>query len=447
MRSLRHGRCLTATLASLLLLVCLGDIAKAANVGPGLLMLQMHGYFILDFEYGYTRDAVVGFDKAVTQCAEHGGVPASDPSFHYTNAIALHIMNYRNITRTSFYTGSTAYPKDTWFNNCYPRKAGHYNGSNCVFRWVYGFYDRFSYMGEPGTAFWEGIYRFDREPDKAALNSYTQYNWNSTAPYPYGEFYMINSYNASNGVLYRSDCSYRPDSVCSNTKENFLMVCEVQSYPVDPPIFTKAPQPIFVKGWDDPTWAQANWFLIYILFMTVLLLLFVIITIYCWVTSKEKSFGKPINAMVIREYQGFPYTINDESGLEVEHIQFPLNHWDAINSNLPVNPDDLKFSNPLVFEAPDVNQYGNADCYAGEQLKRNDSKDHDTPLTDTPKSETSPPVKDPKGLTVSRKQVSQRRLHSSQNSRNSRSNNSNLYVFSEVDMPSAGEVHEANLKL
>ncbi|CCW61821.1 unnamed protein product [Phytomonas sp. EM1] len=436
-------------LGLLLVLLFLGGVAKAENGSPGFFLLQMRGHFILEFEEAYTNYSRASFRVAKDMCFDRGGVPASDPNFCYTNAISLQIMNHRNVTGTSFYVGATASPQDANINRCHPIPAGYYNGSNCFFRWIYGFYDLHSYQGEPGTAFWQGIYRFNKNPNEAVLNNYEQYFWNSTKPYPHGRYYIINGINVSDGTLYRADCHDSPRSECANPSEMFLVVCEVQCYPENPVIAPKAPQPIFVQGWDDLTWAQEHWFVIYITFIVIILFVCVIITIYCWITSRARPVGKPINAMVIREYQGFPFASTGEDGLAGEHVQFSLNHWDAVDGggNPPVDPEAFNFRNPLILEAPDADQYGNANCHADTQFKRRNEGGRDINLEGPRKSKTSPPTKDANSATASRDQGSQRRLLASQTSRHARSHTTNPCVFSEVDMPSAGEVHEANVEL
>ncbi|KPI89661.1 hypothetical protein ABL78_1242 [Leptomonas seymouri] len=294
------------------LVVALLETAQQAH--GQLLLLQMKGWITHTPEFISSKGVAVTYSSTEKLCFDSGGVPASDPNLETSNRIRYYLHEAGMGPGLSFYTGSSAQPTPENPNGCaelVESTTETPNSANCIYRWGYGFYDAYSYMGEQGTAYWKGLYYTTGASQ--VLNLYTQSPWNNTRDepkrYPRGYYYTINGYGSAS--MQRMDVPPIPKDNDPNPIALYMVVCEVQMYPRFSPTTSRMPQPIFVNGFKTLTWAQAHWWVIFIIVALVLIFLLIAIIIYCCITSIKPKEEPPVYSMVLRERIGKVYVLAD----------------------------------------------------------------------------------------------------------------------------------------
>jgi uncharacterized membrane protein len=298
---------------AVLLLVALLSVSQLARAQlQGLLVLQMKGWITYTPDYIAAQGGSVTYASTATTCFNGGGVPTSDATTKLTNEMRYYVAESGVGAGLSFYIGSSAEPAEGNPNSCIdqvPSTSASPNSANCAYRWRYGYYDLYSYKGEPGTAYWKGLYFTSL--DLQVVNQFEQFAWNNTkdAPtrYPRGYYYTINGYG-TNSML-RMDVPATPADNDPNPIAKYMVVCEVQLYPQQPATTTRMPQPLFVNGFKTLTWAQDHWWVIFLIVAVVLLVVLIIIIIYCCVTAVKPKEEPPLHAMVLRERVGKAYIL------------------------------------------------------------------------------------------------------------------------------------------
>lgn len=280
----------------------------------GLLLLQMRGWITLTPSYISSQGVTVTYASTATLCFNSGGVPTSDTTTALNNQMRYYVGASGVGTGLSFYIGSSAEPTAANPNNCKslePSTTATVRSSNCAYRWRYGYYDLYSYLGEPGTAYWKGLYQ--TTGGAQVLNQYEQYFWNNTAAapnaFPRGYYYTINGYGTS--AMLRMDVPATPTNNNPNPLAKYMAVCEVQMYPQQPATTTRMPQPLFINGFKTLTWAQEHWWVIFLIVAVILLVVLIGIIIFCCITSVKPKEEPPVHAMVLRERMGKAYIVSD----------------------------------------------------------------------------------------------------------------------------------------
>lgn len=234
----------------------------------GLLLLQMKGHIY------YTPTMLDGmsvtYNSAEQKCVDGGGVPASDPTQSITSGIAYDLISMGLADGVTFFTGASAKPTSENLYKCVELAkdaTAEYNSIECYYRWRYGFYDAYNYKDEPGTAYWRSLYMVG---DQSYLNNYNEYNWNQSksaggATYPNGYFGAVSGVQRSSSLLVRMSSPHIPINNDPNPLSLYLVACEIQLYPMNPPTTTRMPQPDFVKGYSELPWSKRKWWVILII--------------------------------------------------------------------------------------------------------------------------------------------------------------------------------------
>ncbi|KPA76393.1 hypothetical protein ABB37_07731 [Leptomonas pyrrhocoris] len=434
----------------------------------GLLVLQMKDWIIYTPKDIKSRQISVTYDSTAKLCFSSGGVPASDPTTSINNQMMASIKDTDAGAAVTFFTGASAEPSAENPNKCCDARSctsPTLSSDSCTYRWRYGFYDMYSYAGEPGTAFWQGLYANKGH----VLNDYEQFVWNTTGSlsFPRGQYYMINSVGTRS--LVRMDSPMDPENNNPNPVDKYMVVCEVQLYPQHPPTTSRKPQPTFVNCFKRLTWAQSHWWVIFLIIALVLLVLLFAVIAYCCITATKPKEEPLIHAMVLRERMGTAYVLADaipkssngskdpklpngaytQQQMSVEQQQ--QQHQEAqrrlgrgFNPQEPrQNPEDMTMGAAGIFGRGGRNQYGDGNmvdsdgrqkgddyyanvrggCLHEDEVKRMEQQQHETASAvdsvTAPKRRSS---RHSRGRTVSQ-------------------------TFEDVDVPQAGEISELNVDL
>ncbi|CAJ1987224.1 hypothetical protein conserved [Leishmania donovani] len=462
--------CVALPLAALLVLLTLSGIAEVAQAQglPGLLALQMKGYMSYGASSLSSSGIEVTYFTTEEVCFDAGGVPASDANTLLSNEVAYWMTVNGGGKDSTIYTGSSAAPSLPG-TNCAELVPGATvpNSDNCYYRWRYGFYDMYSYNGEPGTAYWIGLYRRKTGPSQI-LNQFQQFTWNpdhpADKPYPRGYFGGAASYDTVTNGLLRMDAPLLPRNNDPYPTGKYMMVCEYQLYPVRPPFTTRMPQPQFVNGFKTLTWAQSHWWLIFLIVAVIVLVILFVIVIYCSCTSIKPKEELPVFQMVIRERVGKAYVVSDEPpkmtqqpyaapGLAPQqHMLSPeqevqrrrMRYGRGFNPNQPGDPEDTTMGATGIYSVGERRQY--ADGILSENsvdnlIQRKFDMGESTLSPEGPQSGTEE-QNDKEGTYQEPSAV----LLTRRSSRRSRGR-SISQAFSDVEMPQAGEINENDVNL
>ena len=444
----------------------------------GLLLLQMKGWITYTPDWIAAHGSAVTYSSTATICFNGGGVPASDATTSLNNQMRYYVGQSGVGAGLSFYTGSSAEPTAENPNHCkdqVPSTTASPNSGNCAYRWRYGYYDLYSYMGEPGTAYWTGLYKLS-EPQ--VLNQYEQSYWNTTASYPRGYYYTINGYGTT--AMLRMDVPAAPVNNDPNPLAKYMAVCEVQYYPQHPPTTSRMPQPIFINGFKTLTWPQEHWWVIYLIIAIVLLVVLFAIIIYCCMTSRKPKEEPPLHAMVLRERVGKAYILADapqkpssgEANLGQQKVQAGQRELAAQQESEKQqqqqqqpqtetqrrlgrgfnpqeqrrDPEDMSLGAAAIFGHGDHNQHGDGNVVQNADHEKTDNyyanvsggglrEDEVANISQQAPPEEEAPSVGP-SITASKRR----------NSRRSRCRTISQ-TFDDVDVPQAGEIDETNVDL
>ncbi|KAG5510023.1 hypothetical protein GH5_07872 [Leishmania sp. Ghana 2012 LV757] len=458
-------------LAALLFLLTLSGVVEVAQAQglPGLLALQIKGYVSYSSAYLSTSGVEVTYDSTEKMCFDAGGVPASDTNAGLSVAVA-HEMRVNGGTRTStIYTGASAEPSlpDT---KCKERTTGTEapNSANCYYRWRYGFYDMYSYNGEPGTAYWANLYMTNSAASQV-LNQFEQFIWNpAPSPagdkYPRGYYGAIASLDAAGTGLYRMDAPLTPNENDPNPKSQFMIVCEYQLYPERPPFTTRLPQPQFVNGFKSLTWSQSNWWVIFMIFAIIILAFLTAIVLYCYCTSTRPKEEPPLFQMVIRERFGKAYIISDGPPMaakqpcaapgsmppptvspEKEEHRRQLRCGRSFNPQQRTDEEDMSVGMAGIFDNGERRMYaaGSVIENAGEKPVDSNFEDIGEDAFPYSRQPSGSQGADGSGSTCQEPSLVTSKRRSVRRSRN----HTTSRAFSDVDIPQAGEIDETNVDL
>ncbi|CAD2219642.1 hypothetical protein, conserved [Angomonas deanei] len=316
----------------------------------------------------------------------------------------------------------------------------------------------------PGTAFWKGSFinseRKSLTDVSQVLNDFFYYVWytggtDDGAPYvPAGRLY-IGGARLEGSRETRLDMDPNPNDPTVageqtvKTAQRMVLLCESQEYKRGDYTVSsnqkKSTQPWFVQGWEDDTWIQTNWYIIFAPIAGVILLLIIIVTIYCLCLRRaNKRPHEPLNPMVLRERVGKGYTYEDDSDED------GMGYYADYNQNQGyVDPGNTRvgrgFSRPnqgntfqddkvlpsAYHNSNNPNQHGDVGGDDDEEFPEGRSLNEEGRLR-----ENGPPS-DNRAPTVRRRAGSARR--------GARRTDSN--TFSEVEVPTAGEIDEKNIDL
>ncbi|CAJ1006644.1 putative IGP family C-type lectin domain containing protein [Leishmania naiffi] len=304
-----------AVLPVLLTLCGLAEVAQAQGL-LGILALQMKGYTSYSSTSLSSSGIAVTYASTERTCFDAGGVPASDANTRLSNTIAYWMSINGGGSRSTIYTGSSAAPSLP-NTPCAERVEVSKvpNSANCYYRWRYGFYDMYSYEGEPGTAYWSNLY-LQTAGTSQILNQFEQFIWQpkldiASKRYPRGYFGGIATMDTVMNGLFRMDAPLVPKNNDPNPLNSFMIVCEHQLYPERPPFTTRMPQPVFVNGFKTLMWSQSHWWVIFLIVAIIILAFLIFIVIYCCLTSIKPKEEPPLFVMVIRERVGKGYIVTD----------------------------------------------------------------------------------------------------------------------------------------
>ncbi|TPP45216.1 hypothetical protein CGC21_33535 [Leishmania donovani] len=424
--------CVALPLAALLVLLTLSGIAEVAQAQglPGLLALQMKGYMSYGASSLSSSGIEVTYFTTEEVCFDAGGVPASDANTLLSNEVAYWMTVNGGGKDSTIYTGSSAAPSLPG-TNCAELVPGATvpNSDNCYYRWRYGFYDMYSYNGEPGTAYWIGLYRRKTGPSQI-LNQFQQFTWNpdhpADKPYPRGYFGGAASYDTVTNGLLRMDAPLLPRNNDPYPTGKYMMVCEYQLYPVPA-----------VREWlQNPHVGSVA-------------------------LPKEEL---PVFQMVIRERVGKAYVVSDEPpkmtqqpyaapGLAPQqHMLSPeqevqrrrMRYGRGFNPNQPGDPEDTTMGATGIYSVGERRQY--ADGILSENsvdnlIQRKFDMGESTLSPEGPQSGTEE-QNDKEGTYQEPSAV----LLTRRSSRRSRGR-SISQAFSDVEMPQAGEINENDVNL
>lgn len=305
-------------LALLLGFSCAPQPARAGSGFTGLVDMQVKGYILYSAAAMSAAGTTVTYSSTETTCFNGGGVPASQTNNVINTNILYNMRQYGGTSTSMFFTGSTAAPSAANPNNCVNGvndATKTPNSLNCYYRWTYGYYSVYSYNNEIGTAYWSGLYQ-TATPSAQELNQFGQINWNTATDtkgntFPRGYYYGVGTPNTNMQLLYSMDSNAQWTSGDLNSQSSFMVVCEVQLYPVLQPTSTRMPQPVFVNGFKDLTWPQEHWWVLFLIVAIIILVILFGIIIYCCCTSRKPVEEPPLFQMVLRERFGKAY-VNEE---------------------------------------------------------------------------------------------------------------------------------------
>lgn len=302
--------------AALGLLVCLAVCVDraVADDSHGLVSLQIKEPLLITTERLQTLNVKANHDTSIAQCADLGGTVASDANKALSVSFGSRALIYKNSKGYGFYVGANAIPVASNPNWCaelqdVPAAEGKLSSANCAYRWRFGFYDQYTWKGEPGTAFWEGLYK--KSGTNQILNSFDQFEWDRTTGtnarngYPRGYMAVVAAPNSADKILKHYDSPQNPRNNDPFPLNNIYMMCEVQVSRNVFSSFEKLEQPHFAPPPPGLTWAQKNWYVLYLIFAIIVLVALLVIMLYCFTTGMEPPYETPILPMVMREHVGF----------------------------------------------------------------------------------------------------------------------------------------------
>ncbi|KAK7198870.1 hypothetical protein NESM_000853500 [Novymonas esmeraldas] len=473
MRSVSASIAAAALLVGLLL-CSVADVAHAQGL-PGLLLLQIKGYMTYSSASLASSHTPATYVDTETTCFNAGGVPASPAYVSVINEIAANMRNNGADSYSTIYAGSSAAPSlsPTTCAERTPALLSGKSSASCSYRWRYGFYDLYTFDGEPGTAYWLNLYKQSSGPTQVQ-NNYQQVVWNPGKDsagnfYPRGYYGGIASPSPTGG-LYSMDESLTANDNDPNPLNKYMIVCEYQYYPIRPPVSTRMPQPSFVNGFKDLTWPQQHWWVIFLIVAVIILAGLIAIIIYCCATSTKPKEEEPIFQMVIRERVGKAYIVGDESATmekqqrggamphplmpnpqnmtpeEAEEHRRQMRYGRGFNPQQQMNPEDMAMGVAGIYNNGERRQYadGNACVDAeGNPIESNfadigeDALPRMVPVYDGQDEDAGGDTASQAPSAITSKRRSARRNRSRTTSQ----------TFDDVELPQAGEIDETNVNL
>ncbi|GET86985.1 hypothetical protein, conserved [Leishmania tarentolae] len=452
--------------ALLTLFTLCGIVKRAEAVGlPGVLILQIKGYTSFSSSTLVNSGISVSYSTTESVCFNTGGVPASDANTRLSNSIAYWMKLNNGAEDSTVYVGSSAKPSLP-NTKCAERAPGFTspNSDNCYYRWRYGFYDMYSYEGEPGTAFWAGLY-LRKDGTEQILNQFQQFVWSpdhiGKTPYPRGYYGGIASYSRDTQGLFRMDGPLVPTENNPFPRRKYMIVCEYQLYPERPPSTTPLPQPVFVNGFKELTWAQSNWWVLFLVCAICVLCILFYIVAYCCITSVKPKEEPPLFQMVIRERVGKAYVVNnelptmvhqqngmpsfmpqDQQPLTPEEVQRrQMRYGRGFNPNQPGEQVDMTMGAAGIYSGGDRRQYtGGAmpEDSVGNFKMRNFGMNETDPSPEGAQSDMSGANDSDSIYRASCASLPKRRSGRGRNLSQS---------FADIELPRAGEINEKDVDL
>ncbi|KAG5484091.1 hypothetical protein LSCM1_05946 [Leishmania martiniquensis] len=444
--------------AALLLLLTLSGTTEAAMaIGlPGLLALQIKGYTAYSSASLSTSGIAVTYDSTEKMCFDAGGVPASGANAGLSMEIARMMDANGGGKTSSIYTGASAAPsmEGTTCKDRTPQDDQGQSSASCYYRWRYGFYDMYSYDGEPGTAYWANLYRTET-PASQILNQFEQLVWNSKLSpageaYPRGYYGVIASLEADRSGLLHMDAPLVPNDNDPYPKNEFMIVCEYQLYPERPPSTTRMPQPTFVNGFKDLTWSQSHWWVLFLIFALIICAILLAIFSYCCITSVRPKEEQPLFQMVIRERVGKGYIISNAPLVlppQQEEHRRQLRYGRGFNpQEQKEEEEDMSVGVTGIFSNGERRFHAMGSVFGGSQGTPGESNLDDIGEGAFPPREQR--QSNLVGLGGFESESTEPSLITSKRRITRRSRNHTAsQAFSDIEMPQAGEINETNVDL
>ncbi|CAD2219641.1 IGP family C-type lectin domain containing protein, putative [Angomonas deanei] len=280
-----------------------------------------------------TSDASFTYDKAVKECRSRGLLLASNTES--LSSVGLAIPYIRFVSGHADGDVSEIFPcvRNHGTDLANFTKVAEKDSYQCIYRFREGLFDTMMYGKLPGTAFWKGSFinseRKSLTDVSQVLNDFFYYVWytggtDDGAPYvPAGRLY-IGGARLEGSRETRLDMDPNPNDPTVageqtvKTAQRMVLLCESQEYKRGDYTVSsnqkKSTQPWFVQGWEDDTWIQTNWYIIFAPIAGVILLLIIIVTIFCLCKrTKQVPTNYIASSMVLRERVGKGYAYEDDS--------------------------------------------------------------------------------------------------------------------------------------